>query len=190
MKSAIVLISALIAAITGCSSVEHVELAQKERWLPGAQRELLNSDVSVTTRGGYRYEGKMVRLTGDSLWLVGTSRSTRNGLELDEVSSIRPSRSYGAPIGGFLGGVLVGALVGNAIGFRDATEQTGPIGQFFERTANSWAGAILGAAVGGAVGAAVLGLASSVTDYEIFHSPTYRDPSQPASPDSLLVPPR
>ncbi|MBP1649600.1 MAG: hypothetical protein H6Q30_3045 [Bacteroidetes bacterium] len=186
MKSVTILLTGMVIILTGCSSLHQVDLGEKEKWMPAAQEDLMGEEATVTTMDGHGFEGKVVRLNTDSLWLKEESSISPIAVHLNRVSSIRPSRNVGAPLGGFLGGALVGGLIGGAIGANKETEYPDLYSLGMERVGNAVGYGMIGAAVGAIVFGVTLGLATSVTDYRIIQAQSPANPRQaaPTSPDS------
>jgi hypothetical protein len=186
MKTALILLFVITIMCTGCASVEQVELRQKDQWVPKAQMQLLNKDVTVNMRDGRTYDGNVLRLDTDSLCLVLESNPRFVALPLERVSLIQPSRNAGPPIAGFLGGLLVGGAAGAAIGASQVDDPPNPyvmgLNTVMEKTAAAAGGGLYGALIGSVALGTIVGAATAVTDYRIIYNPSPATAAEPTPP--------
>jgi hypothetical protein len=185
MKTTMTALSFVLMLCTGCASLQRVELSQKEEWIAVAKKDLLAREATVTTREGRTHEGKIVQLNTDSLWLQPELCTSPLAIGLDRVSSIQPSRNSGAPIVGAVAGILLGGAIGAGIGENAAPDRVEGdfigIGAAMGKGISTVAGATLGAVVGGVSFGAILGLATSVVDYNVIYNPPRKTTVQPNS---------
>ncbi len=187
MKMALVLLSGIFIMSEGCSTLHQVELGQKERWIADAQNDLLGRDATVVTRDGRGSEGQITHLNSDSLWVREEKGGSIRAFEVDQVSSIRQPKHVWPVVGGFFAGGLAGAFIGGSIAAAAEEPRLEVLG--FNTVAEGIGGAAIGTLIGCVAGASILGLATSVTDYQIIYSPPRSAPVRPAQtvPDTTWL---
>ncbi len=179
MKTMVLLSFWMLLCVSGCSVLHQVDLDQRDQWLAGAQKDLLGNDARVVTTDGKMLEGKIVRLTVDSVWVQAEPDNTETGNALIRVSLIQQPRQVFPAIGGLLGGALVGAIVGTGFGTASEPPRADMLG--FNTVASGLNGMMIGAMVGGVAGVVGLGLATAADDYQIIRVPTRKAPNESGS---------
>jgi hypothetical protein len=175
MKRILILLSGMATLLTGCSTVKQVELGEKERWIAGAQSDLLGSYATVQTTDGRAGAGDIFKLSSDSLCMRDEGSGTVLAVELDHVSVIRQPTNAWPAVGGFVLGFLVGGLVGGAIGTDEAIHADD-----VESGVDAFVWTpVIGGVIGGVAGAAILGSVTSSTSYQILYTPPRKPPTQP-----------
>jgi hypothetical protein len=166
-----VLTFALLAILTGgCATTHTVEAERAAQWVPEAQANLGGNEVTVFLRNGSAMEGTISRMTIDSLWLDREAPAVSWQAPLQEVTLIKQPRETAGVIGGVLGGALIGGLIGMGVGASNPETSEGYVPVLSETT-SGMTGGMVGILIGAPLGGIIVGLLTSVDDYQILHAP-------------------
>lgn len=100
--------------------------------------------------GGHRFEGKLIKATGDSIWLVNGSDPIALSAHADSVWVLKRLTGKGIAVGAFTGGLAFGTLVGlMAVGLCETSDCSNAFPSGFV------VGAAMGAGGGGVLGALI-----------------------------------
>ncbi len=182
MRTPVILLASALVLAVGCSSTKMVSLDQKEDWIESAHNDLEKKSATVYSTEGHMYEGTVLQLTEDSLYLQDDLARQDQAVPLDHVTLIKRPRNVVAPLGGVLGGALVGGLIGSLVGASETTESPYIFPAMFEATSHAMSGAFIGGAIGAVALGGILGLATSVTDYQIISSRSQSDSVEKQKP--------
>jgi small nuclear ribonucleoprotein (snRNP)-like protein len=165
MNRLTVFMALVISSLTGCISTHRVAINNADNWIPEAQEQLLQEDVTLRTTDGQQYSGELEMFSTEKAVILDNEMETSVEEELTDVSYVGRSPNYVTPVLAGLGGVILGAIVGGGIGAGTTDPQPEVLG--LNSVAATASAATVGAAVGGLVGILVGSLASTVDQYEI-----------------------
>ena len=111
MNRLVVFVVLALQSLTGCISSHRVTLNEADHWIPEAQEQLLQEDVTVRTTGGRQYSGELLMLSAEKTVILNDETDTSVEEELPQVLYLGESPSYVAPFLAGLGGVILVGIV-------------------------------------------------------------------------------